>query len=121
MNERLKRLRALPRTELLKEVRRAADLSQHGEPLRKLVFWEAVAYGDTVDPVLAGPLTAQFLGVEVDDVVGYIVTNRVFDALSALAESVEQNDPPYIDPFRPNGRESKPGTEAQRVKHTRAP
>ena len=40
MNARLEQLCGLPRNELLKEVRKVAELSEQGEPLKKLVFWD---------------------------------------------------------------------------------
>jgi len=95
MNPILRHLRAMPRRELLNEVRRCAD-----DP--DILLWEQVGYGDMYKPVRANPQAAARLGVALGDVIGYklLVDRPMGSALGDLMNVVRQDDPPYKDPFR---------------------
>jgi hypothetical protein len=95
MSDTLKRLRSLPRSDLIREIRRAA-----GDD--RILLWEQVGYGDTYDPVRAGVEAAAKLGVLPGVVIGYILTveRPMGSALGDLMNAVPQDSPPYPDPFR---------------------
>ena len=112
MNARLTLLQNMPRPQLLEEIRQVTGN-------KDILLWEMVVYGAMYEPVLAGPITAQALGVNDGDVIGYVVTNRPMDALSAYAVSVDQNDPQFADPFTPglhgDGRPDRHQSDASEV------
>ena len=95
MNEILSFLRTLPRQELLRRIRAAADDD-------RIVFWEQVAYSDMYVKVTAGPETAAALGVPISAVIGYRITagTPMGGALADLIDIVPQNEQPDPDPFR---------------------
>jgi hypothetical protein len=95
-NPTLARLRALPRAELLREIRRAT-----GD--REIVLWEQVEYGSIPQAVRAGPETAQALGVPRGQIIGYKVPEGVGHqkggAIGDLMNATPQPASPYGDPF----------------------
>jgi hypothetical protein len=111
VNARLNLLQTMPRSQLLEEIRTATGNNA-------IVLWEMIPYGAMYEPVVAGTVTAQTLGVEEGDVIGYVVTNRPLDALSAYAGSVNQDEPIFADPFTPGstGSAAAVGIKVTRVK-----
>lgn len=95
MNEILTFLRTLPRSELLRRIRAAANDD-------RIVFWEQIAYSDMYDKVAAGPETAARLGVPVGTIIGYriLAGTPMGGALADLINIEPQDDPPDPDPFR---------------------
>ncbi|HEY5909323.1 MAG TPA: peptidoglycan-binding domain-containing protein [Verrucomicrobiae bacterium] len=104
----LLRLKALPRSELIKVIRRELqnklvptkpELTIYDES--RLVLWEDIEFGAFYKPVRAGT-AAEALGVRPNDVVAYVVekppspgsTSAVFGL-----ENVETTISPYGDPF----------------------
>lgn len=95
MNQILEYLRGLPRRQLVREIRRAAEDNS-------ILLWEFVSYGDMYAPCSAGPQTAARLGVKVGTIIGYkLLTDAPMgSAIGDLMHAVRQDDPPYPDPFR---------------------
>jgi len=96
MNELLDRFKHLPRWKLQQELRRITGDSA-------LYLWEYLPYGYFYAPVQAGPLTAAALGVPPGTVIGYHVPEGGGEvkggALADLMNAVNQDAPPYPDPF----------------------
>jgi hypothetical protein len=99
MNERLQYLRSLPRYDLLKEIRAAAE-----DP--HIVLWEMVPYGAIWVACRAGVITAERLGIEKGLVFGYHADRMgncdlrpTGSAFGDLCNCVRQETPPYPDPF----------------------
>ena len=95
MHPLLQQLRALPRSELLFAIRRAADDD-------RIVLWEDLPYGELYTAVRAGPITAARLGIEPNVVIGYVqlVDTPKGCAIGDLMNSIPKDDPPYPDPFK---------------------
>jgi hypothetical protein len=95
MNEILSFLRTLPRIELLRRIRVAANDD-------RIVFWEQIAYSDMYEKVIAGPETAATLGVPIGAVIGYriLAGTPMGGALADLINIEPQNESPDPDPFR---------------------
>jgi len=96
MNERLQQLQSLPRKELLRQIRRAAEMTA-------LLLWEMVPYGKIYTPCRAGPVAAAALGIKPGEVIGYLIEQKKAGGTSHIMgfdQLVRQDDPPYPDPFR---------------------
>jgi len=95
MSTLLDHYRKLPRPALQAELRRITGIES-------LHLWEYVGYNWMYESVRAGHRLANLLGVPVDSVIGYrVLAGHVTGgALGDLLNVVNQDRPPYPDPFR---------------------
>jgi hypothetical protein len=97
MNQQLRRYCSLPRRQLQSELQQISGI-------KELHLWEFVGYGWFWEPVRASVAVAAQLGFAPGTVIGYKVLAGETSATTALADlmnAVNQDAPPYPDPFSP--------------------